>query len=461
MENCYKFIYKLVIGNILLLNTFCFGQTPLGIQSSQQLICAGSNVTLYAIGSGSARSWSPGGQTSQTITVSPSFTTTYTLNSGGNTTTYTVYVCDDADCQATSSFSPLLFNTGNNGLSGIKTIGQADNNWQISTNENGPFTPAIVSDNSVIPGNYSKSSWPNTQWIGPNANLRSSRGDYYFRVQFMLTEAELQDLVLNMQFMADNTVMGVYVNGILVPNSSTPGLASYGFQMQNASSAKMEGNWVEGLNSILVKVYDEGGYTGFLGQLNPILKIPTQKIPGCAIPLPIRFTSFSVKSSETQVYFKWNGEAKDVAYFTIEESGSGEHFTSIGTVSAGNNKIGSWTFHSKKANNAITYYRIVAHDIDGSLSFSDIRTINNENLVVTISPNPGSGIFNLSGKSSGIESNTITITNCEGKEVIREHIALEEENFNLTLDLTHLNPGVYFLRYSSLDGQVVKKLIKD
>lgn len=268
-----KTILRLITGIIFLLTETSFSQ-GLSIQASQSAICPGSPVTLYAIGGAAPFSWQPGSSTNRSLTVSPTTTTTYTVTSGGSVVTYTVNVCED-HCTYDSSFSPLLLNTGNNGLDAILPLGKEDAHWTIGRTINGSYAPAIVSSSANIPGNYSRTIWSNAQWVGPNSTLSSPGvGTYFFRVQFTLTAVEANSLVLNMNFMADNTVMGVSVNNVLVPNSGTPGGSIYGFQSANAASANMQGNWVEGLNTISVEVQDYGGYVGFVGQLNPTVNIP-------------------------------------------------------------------------------------------------------------------------------------------------------------------------------------------
>ncbi len=67
------------------------------ITASSNPICAGTSVTLYGPPGASSYEWQPGGQTTQNITVTPSTTTTYTLEVSGvcgarQTLTKTIYV---------------------------------------------------------------------------------------------------------------------------------------------------------------------------------------------------------------------------------------------------------------------------------------------------------------------------------------------------------------------------------
>jgi gliding motility-associated-like protein len=78
--------------------------TPaLSINASPTTICAGASTTLTAstAASGGTYLWSPGGATTQSITVNPSTTTTYTCS-------YTFSTCSDITANATVTVSPII-----------------------------------------------------------------------------------------------------------------------------------------------------------------------------------------------------------------------------------------------------------------------------------------------------------------------------------------------------------------
>jgi len=83
--------------------SFSCSMPALAITSSPPIICAGSSTTLTAstAASGGTYLWSPGGATTQSITVNPSTTTTYTCS-------YTFSSCSVITANATVTVSPII-----------------------------------------------------------------------------------------------------------------------------------------------------------------------------------------------------------------------------------------------------------------------------------------------------------------------------------------------------------------
>ena len=75
-------ISKLLTISLCLFFGQVFSQLSISINGTSQSICTGGSVTLTAVPSsaGGTFSWSPGNASSQSIIVSPSSTTTYTVN---------------------------------------------------------------------------------------------------------------------------------------------------------------------------------------------------------------------------------------------------------------------------------------------------------------------------------------------------------------------------------------------
>jgi hypothetical protein len=457
-----RIIFALSV-SLMLFGSSSFGQSNLAIQGTYSSVCPGTSVTLYAIGGTAVRRWMPTSATSSFITVQPTVTTTYTLTSGSGFASYTINVCSDPSCQTSTvnSFNPFLLNTGNNGLTSTRTLGQTDLNWTYSTSINGTYVPAIVVDNTVVPGNYSKSIWQNTQWIGPNSSLSTIGSNYYYRLQFNLSSQDASNLVLNMQFMADNIVEGVTVNGVPLANSSTPGLSIYGFQLPNAVSSTMQGNWVAGLNTILVHVVDEGGSTGFIAQLS---STTTASIPtNITCPLPVKFLDFAVNSSLQEVDLIWTSQIDNGRYFLVQRSENNGVFVDIANIpiqeKESNNR--TYSFVDKDIKGGYNYYyRVAAYDLDGTVSYSAVKLvqIGNTNTLLEILPNPNDGKFIVKGKMLWAESNgSFNVYSVTGEEVYSGIVSLAMSAVEYQFDFSYLPSGVY---YFQIGNQPFKKLIK-
>ncbi len=74
-----------------------------------------------------------------------------------------------------------------------------------------------------------------------------------------------------------------------------------------------------------------------------------------------------------------------------------------------------------------------------------------------IYPNPTTGIINLQS-SNLTESVEIVIYNLQGQELVSEYKT--PENGTISLDVSNLSTGIYFIKIASEDASIVKKVIK-
>src|SRR6266704_1585755 len=129
-----------LLASIIFLSCQIVFSQGLIIQATQSMVCPGDPVTLYEIGGSSQAVWLPGNIESHSITVYPMVATTYTVISGPYRVSYTVNVCESANCTTKRSpFVPLLLNTGNNGLIYMQPLGAQDLHWMYSRSINGTY----------------------------------------------------------------------------------------------------------------------------------------------------------------------------------------------------------------------------------------------------------------------------------------------------------------------------------
>ncbi|GAB3283317.1 hypothetical protein GCM10027347_60050 [Larkinella harenae] len=106
--------------------------------------------------------------------------------------------------------------------------------------------------------------------------LQSGQGaalnDYFFRYRFTISDPYiLSAFRLQLNFLADNQVQNVYVNGVgQAPQTNLPqasGSYTYsGFNIANQASTVLSNNWQLGMNEIVVHTKSGPRYAGFLGQ---------------------------------------------------------------------------------------------------------------------------------------------------------------------------------------------------
>jgi hypothetical protein len=244
---------------------------------------------------------------------------------------------------------------------------------------------------------------------------------------------------------------GTSAPAILSVNQTSPGSVAYTYKFAVASisgdrksaiydfySNKQNQNLPNGaqvLYSISIQ---------YLGQnANTCLEVVNAKPP---IILPVHFSSFSVsRTNDTKVSITWttaseqnskgfyvqrnvNGEWKDVA-FVFSQTENGNSTSSL-----------AYSFNDMNTDKGISQYRIQQVDLDGKVSYSDIRAIRNEVITskLTVYPNPSSnGKLNIVFEDSG-SLHDVIINDMEGK-IVR---ALKNISNNIVL-IEKLSSGFY------------------
>lgn len=225
--------------------------------------------------------------------------------------------------------SSSFFNTGTNGAGGILPGGSDDLNWEVATDIDGPYSPAIVFEDP--PSSYSASSWPDCTWISHSAyGDHTGSVDYYYKIEFDLpcTDScgnsieEDSTFCLSLDFLADNSVYEVYVNG--EPQSdhipSIPVSDPYyhvGYDMSNMVTADLCYDWKPTGNTIIIHIKSGSPYAGFLAQFStatPIHADPhadfyTSSIDGTEIPYNSGCAPFEVRFVNTSMgaeHYVWD-----------------------------------------------------------------------------------------------------------------------------------------------------------
>lgn len=161
-------------------------------------------------------------------------------------------------------------------------------------------------------------------------------------------------------------------------------------------------------------------------------------------PLPVKLTSFSAVRSKQVVALNWNTEFEiDSKEFIIQRA-EGIEFRSVGTIASINNSSTrkSYSFNDKNENAGTTYYRLKNVDLNGSFTYSEIRTVKGIGAVndITVFPNPARSNSKIS--VVGVSANSfIQLLDFSGK--ILKNINSNTIN---SIDLTGIKNGTYLIR---------------
>lgn len=181
----------------------------------------------------------------------------------------------------TCESDPAVFNTGVNlDRTGVLQDDWFDNGWEVTDMQvkadpipTAPPDEAAEAWYSALIGrttsDWSASPATNAQWISREGG-QSDSGDWYYRYRFFLDPSvDASRYTLNLDFMVDNSVAEIYVNGIpqhpnlsgLLPQGG--GAYDYG-GFHSADQVSLSHNWQTGMNDLVVLVHSDGPYEGFL-----------------------------------------------------------------------------------------------------------------------------------------------------------------------------------------------------
>mgnify|MGYP001390801200 CR=1 FL=1 len=180
--------------------------------------------------------------------------------------------------------------------------------------------------------------------------------------------------------------------------------------------------------------------------------------------LPVTWLDVSGKLIINSVALNWKTEGEfNAREFIVERSTDGSKFQTIGKVAAANTP-GIHQYHF--TDNAIlslgaslVYYRLKQVDIDGRENYSKIISlpVDNSNLVTGLYPNPVENTANLSINMRQPEKVQATIIDNTGRVVKQWQWNLSAGSSLLSVDVSNLAKGMYFLE---LKGAMVNYKIR-
>ncbi|MBU6159361.1 MAG: T9SS type A sorting domain-containing protein, partial [Bacteroidetes bacterium] len=178
---------------------------------------------------------------------------------------------------------------------------------------------------------------------------------------------------------------------------------------------------------------------------------------GSSIILPVTLIQFEAIMKAGVVHIYWQiSDAIDHAYFEVEKSVNGRHWTSLGKIQelhgTSNFKKEYYATDAKPAigNN---YYRLKQVDTDGKFSYSGIRlVVNGEGNQLQLFPNPAKHHFLLSGLKKGM-SHQILVMDIAGKLIHSTNTSNTVHSIEMPASST---TGIYLIQ---VDGKQYLRLV--
>jgi Secretion system C-terminal sorting domain len=181
-----------------------------------------------------------------------------------------------------------------------------------------------------------------------------------------------------------------------------------------------------------------------------------------SVILPITLISFKItETTEAYVQLDWTTVFEEnFEKFVVERSFTGKTFEAIGEVQGtGYSKtIVNYSYSDNSPGMGKNYYRLKSIDVDGTFEYSSIIVAElSSSKKFSTYPNPSNGEFvNLKMNFESQTDDIISILDYHGSEVMQKNMG--DIDGRLEFD-TPLEPGVYFIKYTSQGFSQIERLV--
>ena len=179
-------------------------------------------------------------------------------------------------------------------------------------------------------------------------------------------------------------------------------------------------------------------------------------------PLPIELISFNANLQDNKtVRVDWQTASEtNNDYFTVERSTNGVNWQELTTIEGKENYSSPSKYEAidNKPYSGISYYRLKQTDLNGRFTYSKIEMIDNQNISnseVKLFPNPTKSQITIVGNA--FELNQIKIYSIFGQDISSSAKIVSLQESALTLDLSNLKSGFYFIKTKTTANKVYKQ----
>jgi hypothetical protein len=193
------------------------------------------------------------------------------------------------------------------------------------------------------------------------------------------------------------------------------------------------------------------GYT-ITDQAGQISNLAQVKIEILTDPLPVTLAYFDVQKTEDAALLEWRTDGEiNSAHFDVQRSNDIRDWRSLGTVRAAfeSSTTHNYTFTDSIPEPGLNYYRLKIVDVDGSFTFSRVRSMNfAEFSWAEVYPNPVDDQLRIAIRNSKV--NNIRVISHSG--IVRLSRPVISPSF--TINMKQYPSGMYYIHFEQADGAV-------
>ncbi len=182
---------------------------------------------------------------------------------------------------------------------------------------------------------------------------------------------------------------------------------------------------------------------------------------GSGPPLPVELLNFELVQNNESVDLFWSTATElNNHFFTLEKSVDGRHWNLLGTVEGNGttNEISDYTYTDYNPYPIKTFYRLAQTDYDGKFEYLAIKSTNSNDEAISqmsVRPNPGSDFVNIDYVQ--FPYSQIRFLNAQGIDVSKEIKLLRNTGNSLTLDISAIQNGVYYVVSPTSSTLIIKQ----
>lgn len=179
--------------------------------------------------------------------------------------------------------------------------------------------------------------------------------------------------------------------------------------------------------------------------------------------LPITGINLSGKTEANSIRIDWTALSEiNSKEYDVEVSSDGINFINVRSITSQNNPNGStYTFYYNTPVKGINYFRIAHYDFDGTLTYSDIISVNfanHSNGKLIVYPNPAKNTVSVNLNNSLAKVSSVKIFDNTGRQV-QDFVPRGERKIDI--NISGLARGYYFGKVITPEGSVNFSFIKE
>lgn len=178
---------------------------------------------------------------------------------------------------------------------------------------------------------------------------------------------------------------------------------------------------------------------------------------GSALPVDLLF--FFVTKSKEGALLSWaTATEENNHYFNIERSIDAKTWTSMARIEGAGTSYETldYSYLDERPSLGTSYYRLKQTDYDGAYTYSDIESIHYKpSQELSLFPNPATGQLWIRGEGLTVEQ--LQLFNPLGQ--VQRLTVLQGEYEEIQLDVSHLSPGLYYVKALGVSGWPASSIV--